>query len=236
MHGSCGTRGLYFRGYGGPGWSDSPECELRQDRPVLGCRVSTAKGAVLPAGAQGSSIIIWDGGSGQVTNKLGAHQGHITAIEWVTAGVAGEALLLTGGQDGYLRAWDPRQKQCAMEQALHVVQGKGSGAVGTIRSCSASGTVVTAGADCRIQVTDPRMGLQPRHTFTEHKDFIYSLEVSGGLCFSGAGDGMLLVHRLADGKLLYGLGANEHAVRCIGVAENHLVTSGDDGNAISYSF
>ena len=56
-----------------------------------------------------------------------------------------------------------------------------------------------------------------------------------GLC-SGGGDGMLLAHDLEQGKLLYGLGANQAAVRCIGTTPSKMVVSGDDGNAIVYEF
>ena len=47
---------------------------------------------------------------------------------------------------------------------------------------------------------------------------------------------MLLAHDLESGKLLYGLGANEHAVRCIGSTPDRMVAAGDDGNAIVYQF
>ena len=49
------------------------------------------------------------------------------------------------------------------------------------------------------------------------------------LFYSGAGDGMLLVHDLQQGQLLYGLGANGAAVRCTGSTQNRLVAAGDDG-------
>lgn len=55
------------------------------------------------------------------------------------------------------------------------------------------------------------------------------------VCFSGAGDGMLLVHSISDGALKYGLGANKAAVRCIGIAGDALITSGDDGKALIYT-
>jgi hypothetical protein len=75
-----------------------------------------------------------------------------------------------------------------------------------------------------------RQGWKPLHTMMGHKDFIYSLAVSKGLCFSGAGDGSLICHSLSDGSILYGLGANKAAVRCIGLASDTLIASGDDGN------
>lgn len=47
---------------------------------------------------------------------------------------------------------------------------------------------------------------------------------------------MMLAHDLNTGRLLYGLGANQAAVRCIGSTPNRLVAAGDDGNAIVYRF
>jgi hypothetical protein len=48
---------------------------------------------------------------------------------------------------------------------------------------------------------------------------------------------MLLAHDLRTGKPLWGLGANEAAVRCIGTAGgNKLVVTGDDGRVMIYDF
>lgn len=96
--------------------------------------------------------------------------------------------------------------------------------------------VVTAGADRTVCVLDPRLGFSPRYRFTQHKDFLYSLHVVGPLCFSGAGDGMLITHDLTTGKPLWGLGANMAAVRCMATAGETLLAAGDDGSALVYSF
>jgi len=50
------------------------------------------------------------------------------------------------------------------------------------------------------------------------------------------GNGWLLIHDLERGKCLYGLGANQHAVRCIECTESKLVSAGDDGKAVVYDF
>ena len=62
-----------------------------------------------------------------------------------------------------------------------------------------------------------------------HKDFIYTMSSCGDCLLSGGGDGLLLVHDMKSGKLLYGLGANQGAVRCIAGTINRLVVAGDDG-------
>lgn len=109
----------------------------------------------------------------------------------------------------------------------------------TDTSALGSNVVVTAGADAQVAVLEPRAGFSLAHKFTEHKcvavvgraddrqachstpspspllhllsarDFIYSLYCAGTMCFSGAGDGMLLVHDLVERKVLWGIGANE---------------------------
>lgn len=91
-------------------------------------------------------------------------------------------------------------------------------------------------ADKTVCALDPRTGYSVLHRFTEHRDFPYSLAVSGGLAFSGAGDGLLIAHDLVAGKALWGLGANAAAVRFIGVVGKRLFAAGDDGKAIVYSF
>ena len=63
--------------------------------------------------------------------------------------------------------------------------------------------VITAGADARIQVLEPRQNFQPLHTLTSHKDFIYSLALAGDVVLSGDGQGMLLAHDWYTDWVLY---------------------------------
>ena len=75
--------------------------------------------------------------------------------------------------------------------------------------------------------------------FNEHRDFIYTMTVAGGLCLSGGGDGMVLAHDLKQAQgsqgLLWGLGASSQgAVRAIGITARHLVAAADDGNVLVY--
>ena len=62
------------------------------------------------------------------------------------------------------------------------------------------------------------------------------------MALSGGGDGILLAHSVANGELLWGLGANEAAVRCVGAvatgtkSRQLMVAAGDDGKAIVYDF
>ncbi|KAL3932974.1 MAG: hypothetical protein SGPRY_000479, partial [Prymnesium sp.] len=80
------------------------------------------------------------------------------------------------------------------------------------------------------------MGYQVLHRFTEHRDFVYSLNAIGQYVVSGGGDGMVLLHDLQQGRLCYGLGANQAAVRCIHTDVGRLVCAGDDGSIICYDF
>ena len=64
----------------------------------------------------------------------------------------------------------------------------------------------------------------------------YTMTVVGDLLLSGGGDGILLVYDMCSGKLLYGLGANQGAVRCIAGTRDQMVVAGDDGNALVYDF
>ena len=53
---------------------------------------------------------------------------------------------------------------------------------------------------------------------------------------TGSGDGLMLFHSIRTGKLLYGMGASQGAVRCIDATSNAVVASGDDGNTLVYTF
>ena len=109
------------------------------------------------------------------------------------------------------------------------------GAVNEV-AAAAGNLVVTAGADKDLCISDCRKNFQKIHSLQNHKDFIYSMRLSDRYVFSGSGDGMLLVHELSTGRLMYGLGANEAGVRCIECRDDVLVAAGDDGNAIVYTF
>ncbi|KAG6959723.1 hypothetical protein JG687_00008610 [Phytophthora cactorum] len=139
-------------------------------------------------------------------------------------------------QDGAVKVWDSRQKGAAFLLELHIDPRSGKkGAVGFLREPMEDANVlITAGADGVINVLDKRQLYGVVYSFTEHLDFIYSLHVRSQLCFSGAGNGMLHVHDWKTGKLLYGLGANQAAVRAIEASTNQLVAAGDDGGVIVY--
>jgi len=220
---------------------------------------------VVASGDRDGVFKLWDGAAGREVLSLAGHKGHATAVAWMVplAGVppapaAGATpaatawashpwngdLLLTGAQDGHLRVWDVRARATAANVECHVTDA-GAGAVGDIAVAhvptgggGAEALIVTAGADRTVAVCDPRRGFAPRFRFREHRDFIYSLHVAGPIALSGAGDGMLLAHDLVEGKPLWGLGANEAAVRCIVASSDgrHVVASGDDGKALVYDF
>ncbi len=181
---------------------------------------------------------VFDMVSGKTIGRLKGHSGHLTSVAWVEAG--GTWLTVTGAQDGHVRLWDVRAKAQVANVEVHVTD-QGAGAVSDMAATASTATggvsyLVTSGADKCINVLDPRAGWAPLHTMTEHKDFIYTLKVAGGLCFTGAGDGLLIAHDVQSGEPLWGLGANAAAVRGIGVTPDRLIATGDDGNALVYQF
>lgn len=205
---------------------------------------------------------VWDLSTSRdivAVGKLQGHRGHMTACQWLSNGAGATPsgscpVVLTGAQDGHLRAWDmraPPASACIADVAAHTAPG-GSGAVGDIAVVTRNpgsapsaddSLVVTAGADKRLVVIDPRAGWSVSHASTDHRDFIYTLWATGDIVLSGAGDGVMLAHRLSSGddgtasmRLLWGLGANAAAVRCIGTAGKLLTAAGDDGKALSYVF
>jgi len=172
--------------------------------------------------------------------------GHVTSVATFQAQGSGISIYLSGHQDGCVRLWDLRTKNNipVVKIGCHAYKDGRVGAVGKIVCSNAhselehlgGNVIVTAGADASVCVLDPRSSLKPCIRFSHHKDFIYSLACVGSVAISGSGDGNVLVHDLRDGKLLYGIGANQHAVRCVVARKDFMVTAGDDGSALCFTY
>ncbi|KXZ51543.1 hypothetical protein GPECTOR_12g506 [Gonium pectorale] len=193
----------------------------------------------LPRDRSGN-LLLWDTSSGGASWRMkGVHAGHVTALAWFDDGGGGGGLagcFVSGGQDGVLRAWDPRARANVAKVPLHVNE-QGRGAVGDIIAGGAAtgGLVATAGADGTARSLDPRMGFALVHT-VRLTDFPYSMTAAGGLAVVGCGDGSIHFIDISRGRTLYALGANRAAVRCLEASADRLLASGDDGKAVLYTF
>lgn len=200
-------------------------CFRGHKAPIMEMATNNGK---LMTGARDGMALVWDVTKGQ-PNRLndGEHRGQISSLTTFS-----DAHFASGDQAGYLRVWDLRTRGArAASACLHP-----GGAVSEIQFASDGSSLVSAGADKRIVVSDIRRLDQPIKILDNHKDFIYSLSVSGNFVISGAGDGMLLVHDLISGKLHYGLGANAAGIRTILCGGSFIVASGDDGNGMMYHY
>ena len=196
------------------------------------CANREGSSACFVTGGQDGFIRVWD----QRVGKLGASEGD------------------SGGPPPAV----------VMESAAHR-GAAGVGAVGEIitSEAGAGGTrLISYGADKRVCVLELRGGKGPasgdqnhrssaraslavEHVFSDHRDFIYCIDVlpsaagdgRGGYLVTGGGDGLLLVHDLSSMRLLYGLGCcSAGAVRCAIVGRERLTVAGDDGNAMLYKY
>lgn len=213
-------------------------CIKAGSAPILDMSI-LADGSSIVVGDRDGSVHLLDAAEGKVVRKLpSAHRGHTTVVlgSKDASAVDGGHCFFSGGQDGLVKVWDTRQKSAQASLELHVDPKTGKcGAVGFLCESSEDGNIlVTGGADGTVKVLDKRNMYAAVHNFTEHMDFIYSLQLHGQLCLSGAGNGMLHVHDWKQGKLLYGLGANQAAVRAIETTPTHLIAAGDDGGVVMY--
>ena len=214
-------------------------CLMGHQAPIMCMEWSTIDcdgngNGYLLSGARDGMAVVWDLGVGSDARILKGHKGHITAVEWISAN---DAICLTGAQDGIVQVWDAnRINKPIFKLPLHR-----GGAVNDIVcpnpiNFNNGSFIATCGADSKIHLLDPRKNFQPFTTMEHHKDFIYTMSSCGDCLLSGGGDGILLVHDMTNGKLLYGLGANQGAVRCIAGTGNKMIAAGDDGNALVYEF
>ncbi|ORC90926.1 uncharacterized protein TM35_000073500 [Trypanosoma theileri] len=188
-------------------------------------------GQVLSGDRQGTTKV-WDVETGECLSTMATKRGQIGSLWHLLSSSVG-LLSAIGDQGGVLTVLDyPRTGSKPIYQdVLHP-----GGVVSAIRSVDETPYLITAGADKVILTLDPRAGFAPLHRFTDHRDFIYSLETFGPLILSGGGNGWLLVHDTMTGNCCYGLGANTAAVREIAATPTHLVAAGDDGNAMVYDY
>lgn len=100
---------------------------------------------------------------------------------------------------------------------------------------AASYLIVTCGADGTVCTIDPR-GTMSELASIQLTDFPYSLTATGGLVLAGCGDGSVHVIDMATMDVLYALGADKNAIRTMDASSDHLIVSGDDGNACVYHF
>jgi len=209
---------------------------IGHEAPVL--ELSVNKEGKIITGDRSGHIILWDNTASDVSWRMkNVHKGHVTALTWadVNDPDCGH-LFISGGQDGYVRVWDPRTRTNPAKVQLHVNE-QGRGAVSQICAGgpAASGMIVTSGADGTCRILDPRKSFALMSTI-RLTNFPYSMAVAGGLALVGCGDGSLHVIDIREGKTLYGLGAHKGAVRSIEACEDRLMTSGDDGNTMLYRF
>lgn len=120
------------------------------------------------SGGRDGKAVAWDLETCSAIGEMAGHSGHVTSVAWMTSDDMN--VFLTGGQDGHVRVWDVRARREVANIAAHTTTA-GSGAVGCIESsCTGSAdVVVTAGADKKLAVLDPRAGFDVVTTFNEHK-------------------------------------------------------------------
>lgn len=185
---------------------------------------------VLSGDRQGTAKV-WDLNTSACVCTMATKRGQIGALGHLLHNDFG-LITLFGDQGGVLTCVDLRQgKKPIFQREVHP-----GGVVSGIRAIPSTPYIVTCGADKRIVVMDPRRNFELLFEFTDHTDFIYSLETFGPLVLSGAGNGWLMVHDTIKGKCCYGLGANEGAVREIIASPSYLVAAGDDGKAAVYTY
>lgn len=225
-------------------------CLRGHHAPILD--MAWARSGVAISGDRASTAILWDVRAGQVLRELPGHGGHVTVVcaretvendtdagDSASDGASCRDLFFTGAQDGVLRVWDARAPSCVARCPLHNHGDRGAGAIGSIEVAPRSGRIVTAGADCRVNVLDPRAGWD--HTARSScvlSDFVYSLRLleagdGSALALSGCGDGTVHAHSLFDdGDALWAVGAGREAgaARSVGASPHRLVTAWDDGN------
>jgi len=104
----------------------APVCTfMGHQAPILECAYhngsSSCGGSVIATGAKNGGLYLWDVTTGAVISRYKAHKTPITSLEWVQ----GTGLFMTGGADGFVKVWDPREKNVVQRIPVHTSDGTG---------------------------------------------------------------------------------------------------------------
>lgn len=198
----------------------SPVCTFMGHKaPILECSYhnggSSTGGGIICSGAKNGGMYLWDVETGAVISRYKAHKTPITSLEWLQ----GTNLFMTGGADGFVKVWDPREKNVVQRIAAHTSDGGGGSSGGFDTSigppkssyaaavaclaCTAGdgeggvgggglGHVISGGSDSAVKVLDLRGGagsFSVVESFEHHNNGIYSLCTIGNRCVV-SGDGV----------------------------------------------
>ena len=227
------------------GMRDGTGAVLKAHRaPVLTLDV---RDDVAASGSRDGELVAYDLAASAPLDRASAHGGHVTAVAFRQHSGASDdaAELFTGGQDGFVRAWDLRAGLASPvgQAGAHRASDGGSGAVGLFAQAPTRNLLVSGGADGAANVFDTRQLSSPVATLRSHADFLYSITVVADRVLA-TGDGRGEVHfadlaaAADDAPPAYALGAGRNAVRYMGAtaSSDALVCAGDDGNALVYRY
>ena len=192
--------------------------------PVLLLRANNSHALV--SGCRGGNVSITDTATlKQVWGQTIAHEGHVTALEWLD-----ENCMMSGGQDGCICLWDRRcpTKLGTVPSHKH---NTGTGAVGFLGMVGSY--IVSAGADKVVKIHSLTNDF--RVLFSQRTDdFVYSCFVSGRQIFVGLGNGICIIFDVQKLSCLANFQANGSGLRCICNSGPSLFTAGDDGKFAAF--
>lgn len=212
---------------------------LSSTEPIIQCLFDEINSSFITGNRVGF-IHEWDIVNSRLTSSIRAHPTAVTCMLYPNSH---PNLLVTGGADGFVKLFDRRQEQGSgliSKSPSHQFNGNGVPVVELINP-SNSHYLISGGCDGNVIIHDLRKEFEILSMSSHCQGGVSAMRLVGEDCLVVSDcSGKILFYNIrshSSENLIYGLGASSiGSVTTIDCLDNKIITSGQDGNIIIFTY